>query len=308
MIIDIHSHLFVEEWLPKEFWEGIVITAVNKAKKIMGAEVPFEEMADSVLPDLWDPSGEILLEEMETAGIDKTIILPQDFEIGLSKPKVTIEEQNRIHAELMKKYPDKLVAFAGIDPRRESCLEFLEKCIKERGMRGLKLHPGTGFFPDDKRVYPIYEKCLDLKIPVLFHSGPIIYPLRSKPAHPIYLDDVATDFPDLTIIVAHMSHGWWRDLLAIASVKPNLFVDVSGWEMEVMTHYGDFCKILRKFIDELGSERILFGTDGPGFRSVCPPAEYLRIIRELPERSKVKFDEEEILDIMGRNAESILGL
>jgi predicted TIM-barrel fold metal-dependent hydrolase len=310
MIIDVHSHLFVKEWLPHEFWEGIVRTAQAQAKRIMKSDIPFDEMKRLVLPPLWDSSAEALLDEMEAAEIDKTVILPQDLEIGLSKAEVTIEEQNRLHAELMEKHSDRLIAFVGIDPRRKGSVEFLEKGIKEWGMRGLKLHPAAGFFPNDRRFYPLYRKCVDLKIPVLFHSGPVIYPLRSQPAHPIYLDDVAADFPDLTLIAAHMSHTWWQDLLAIASVKPNIFVDISGWELEVMAHYEDFCKILKRFIDELGYDRILFGTDGPGFRQVCPPRDYVQLIRGLPQKSPegIKFTEEEISAILGGNAQRILNL
>jgi predicted TIM-barrel fold metal-dependent hydrolase len=310
MIIDIHSHLFVKEWLPREFWEGIVKTGQAQAKRIMKADITFDEMEKIVLQPLWDSPEEALLAEMEAAGMDKTVILPQDFEIGLSKTEVTIEEQNRLHAECMKKHPDRVIAFAGIDPRRKGSVEFLEKCIKEWGLRRLKLHPAAGFFPNDRRFYPLYQKCADLKITVLFHSGPIIYPLRSQPAHPIYLDDVAADFPDLTIIAAHMSHTWWQDLLAIAAVKPNIFVDISGWELEAMAHYEDFCRILKRFTDELGYDRILFGTDGPGFRQVCPPRDYVQLIRGLPQKSPegIKFTEEEISAILGGNAQRILNL
>lgn len=310
MIIDMHSHLFVRGWLPHEFWEGMVRTGQAQAKRIMRADISSDEMEKMILFPLWDPSAEILLGEMEAAGIDRTVILPQDFEIGLSRAEVTIEEQNRLHAELMAKHSDRLIAFAGIDPRRKGSVEFLERGVREWGMRGLKLHTGAGFFPNDRRCYPLYRECLNLRIPVIFHSGPIIYPLRSKAAHPIYLDDVATDFPDLTIIAAHMSHTWWQDLLAIASVKPNIFVDISGWELEAMNHYEDFCRILKRFVDGLGHNRILFGTDGPGFRPVCPPQDYVQLIRELPRRSPegIKFTEEEIAAILGGNAQRILNL
>ncbi len=310
MIIDVHSHLFVKEWLPHEFWEGVVRTAQAQAKRIMKADIPLDELERIALLPLWDFSVEVLLGEMKAAGIDKAVLLPQDFEIGLSRADVTIEEQNRLHAELMEKHSDKLIAFVGIDPRRKGSVEFLERGVKEWGMRGLKLHPAAGFFPNDKMFYPLYRKCVDLKIPVLFHSGPIMYPLRSKTSHPIYLDDVAAEFPDLILIAAHMSHAWWQDLLAIASVKTNIFVDISGWELEVMTHHDDFCKILKRFVDELGYERILFGTDGPGFRQICPPRDYVQLIRELPEKSPegIKFTEEEISAILGGNAQRILNL
>jgi hypothetical protein len=310
MIIDMHSHLFVRGWLPHEFWEGMVKTGQAQAKRIMQADIPSDEMEKMILSPLWDSSAEILLGEMEAAGIDSTVILPQDFEIGLSRAEVTIEEQNRLHAELMAKHPKRLIAFAGIDPRRKGSVEFLERGVREWGMKGLKLHTGAGFFPNDRKFYSLYRECLNLGIPVIFHSGPIIYPLRSKPAHPIYLDDVATDFPDLTIIAAHLSHTWWQDLLAIASVKPNIFVDISGWELEAMNHYEDFCKILKRFVDGLGCDRILFGTDGPGFRPVCPPRDYVHLIRELPRRSPegIKFAEEEVTAILGGNAQRILNL
>jgi hypothetical protein len=308
MIIDIHSHLFVDDWLPHEYWWGWVKTSADKAASVMGKEVSYDEMEEGILSSLWDPTGELLIDEMGEE-IDKTVILPQDFGFG-HEAKVSIEDQNYKHAEIVKKYPNKLIAFAGVDPRRKSCPEFLERCVKEWGMKGLKIHPAAGFFPNDERFYPLYEKAMELRIPVLFHSGPTILPYKSKFSHPNHLDDIATDFPDLRMIAAHTALGWWRDLLAICSVKANIMVDISGWEVEAGTNYGSFCHMLRSTIDELGCNRILFGTDGPCFRLVCPPLQYMHLIKNLPQNAPkgIEFTEKEVSAILGGNAQKILNL
>jgi len=178
-------------------------------------------------------------------------MLVQDFGVGIGEAKVSIEEQNKSHADIAKAHPDKLIAFAGVDPRREGAVDLFEKCITEWGMKGLKLHSGAGFFLDDKVVYPLYEKALELNVPVVAHTGPILAPLRSKYCHPISLDNVLTDFPDLTVIAAHVSEGWWRDAIAIAASNPNMFVDISGWG-EVVPFPEKYCISLREIIDEVG--------------------------------------------------------
>ena len=106
----------------------------------------------------------------------------------------------------------------------------LQRAVSELGVVGLKIHPAAGFFPNDPVVYPMYHKALDLGLPVMVHTGPEPKPLYSRHCQPVYLDDVAADFPDLTIIMAHAGlSAWWQEA-GIASVCPNIYLDISGWQ------------------------------------------------------------------------------
>ena len=126
LIVDIHSHLFVKEWLPEEYWQGWVRTAADKAASVFGARPSYEETMENIVSPMFDPTGELLIGEMGEV-IGRTVILPQDF--GFSREaRVSIEEQNWKHVEVARKYPDKLIAFASIDP---SCLLYTSDAADE---------------------------------------------------------------------------------------------------------------------------------------------------------------------------------
>ena len=94
-----------------------------------------------------------------------------------------------------------------------------------------------GFFPNDRMAYPLYEVIAEHKLPAIFHSGhsgigtgmPGGGGLRLKYSNPIHLDDVAADFPDMTIIIAHPSWPWQDEALSVCLHKPNVYIDLSGW-------------------------------------------------------------------------------
>src|SRR5210317_1814579 len=111
MIIDIHTHLFVDGWVPKEFFHGVArfITHENAKQDIHQSN---EEVGDYLLQAGSDPNAELLLSEMAEAGIDKSVIFPVDFGLELGDPEVPINEVNRLYAELGRRHPDKLIPFA----------------------------------------------------------------------------------------------------------------------------------------------------------------------------------------------------
>ena len=118
-------------------------------------------------------------------------------------------------ARAAAKHPGRLIALAGIDPRRPDAPALFRRCIKEFNMRGLKWHPDNGYYPNSKEAYAVLEVANELNVPLLTHCGPLANS-RAKYAHPIHLDDVAVDFPNIDIIAAHMGFVWWRDWAALA--------------------------------------------------------------------------------------------
>ena len=112
------------------------------------------------------------------------------------------------------------------------------RLVAEHGMRGFKFHPNLqAFFPNDRHAYPIYEAIAEAGVPALFHTGhsgigaglPGGGGIRLKYSNPMYVDDVAVDFPELKIVLAHPSFPWQDEALSIAMHKPQVSIDLSGW-------------------------------------------------------------------------------
>lgn len=311
MIIDAHAHLWNEDWLPAPFWDGMAQRVCTVRKRTRGEDLTIEAVKKTMFPIYWDKDGSVLISEMDEAGIDKTVIAPLDLGIELGEAPVSIERVNEIYAEVASNYPERIIAFVGVDPRRKNAVQLLEIGVKRWGMKGLKLDPAAGFYPNDKICYPLYQKASDLGVPVLFHTGATIPPFRNKYAQPIHLDDVSLDFPDLTLIAAHMGFGWWQELASMMAKRTNLITDISGWQQNAIRHFPTFVKTLREMMYLVGADNMLFGTDGPAFRLYnLPNKDWVWMIRNLPQQSAegVTFTEEEINLLMGKSAQKHLRL
>jgi predicted TIM-barrel fold metal-dependent hydrolase len=265
------------------------------------------------LHDFWDETGEILIKDMDKAGIDQSWIDVLDCGLvgKIGEAKYSITEINRIYSEIAQKSNSRLISFVGVDPRRPDAVDLLEKGVREWGMRGLKLIPAAGFYPNDDSCYALYAKADELSIPVVVHTGPEIIPLYSKYCYPIYLDEVANDFPDLLLILAHAGFCWWEEALNIASTKPNVYLDLAGWQPRTHHHPVDeFYLPLRRMIDSIGSSRILFGSDWPALRlfSGGQPS-WVKAFTEPPDivdEAGISFTKGEVAAILGENAARIL--
>jgi hypothetical protein len=136
---------------------------------------------------------------------------------------------NELIAELCQ-MSHRFIGFASVDPHKESAVADLEHAVKDLGLRGLKLSPSTQeFYPNDAElVYPIYEKAQSLGIPIVFHAGLSWEPrAKAKYAQPIHLEDVAYDFPDLNIVIAHFGWPWVLEAVMLALKYPNVYMDTS---------------------------------------------------------------------------------
>jgi predicted TIM-barrel fold metal-dependent hydrolase len=132
-----------------------------------------------------------------------------------------------------------MVAFASIDPHKGKMgAREAERLIKENGIKGFKFHPTVqGFHPYDKMAWPIYEVINEYKLPAIFHTGHSGIGsgmrcgggLRLAYSNPMHLDDVAIDWPDMQIVMAHPSFPWQDEALSVATHKPNVWIDLSGW-------------------------------------------------------------------------------
>lgn len=205
-------------------------------------------------------------------------------------------------ADIQRRYPDVFIGWASVDPHKgKLAVQELERAVKELGLRGLKLHPITqAFFPDDQAFYPLWAKAAELAIPVVFHTGhtgvgsggPGGTGLKLKYARPIHLDDVAADFPTLTIIGAHPSWPWQDEMLSICLHKSNVFIDLSGWSPKY------FSPALIQYASTLLQNKVMFGSDFP----VISPERWIKDFEAAAFRDEVRPK------IMLENARRILKL
>ena len=311
MIIDAHCHLADEKWLPAKWWERIALVAVPILEKMGMVGVTPEAILKDILPGmLFDPSGEKQLQAMDEAGIDKAVLFTVDYGVLLGEATVPIEDVNKAFADLGRKYPDRFITLVNVDTRRPNALDLVKRAVDEWGMRGLKLHPASGFYPNDKATYAVLEFIAEKKLPVVTHTGAIVQPLYSKYCDPIWLDEVCVDFPELNVVAAHMGHGYRDQLFHLGACKTNLWTDISDNQRRAAHEYDIFVKAVRSALDNFSAERVMFGTDGPYLRTVLSDADYVRLIKDLPQKSPdgITFTEEEIQAVLGGNAARLFNI
>jgi predicted TIM-barrel fold metal-dependent hydrolase len=270
-VIDFHIHIG-----RKEDWHPWVIEYFSKVNPCL-----FENFKE-----LMSPGG--LEEYLVKEGIAYAVVLAEN------SPMTTgVVTNSYVHN--FCKGQKRLIPFASINPiTSPNPDELLEKCVREMGFRGLKLYPTyQHFFPNQKEVYPLYEKAVEFSMPVMFHTGSSIYRhSKLKYGDPLHLDEVAADFPDLKIVMAHSGRGFWYDrAFFLSRLHKNLYMEISGLPPQ---------KLLQYFPDlEKNADKVIFGSDWPGIRGI---KENIDVIRALP------LKEITIEKILYRNAEKVLGM
>jgi predicted TIM-barrel fold metal-dependent hydrolase len=226
------------------------------------------------------------------------VVFTVDAEHATGTPPVPNEEV----AEAAAENPDVLIPFASIDPYRgQAGVRDARRLVETYGVRGFKFHPNVqGFFPDDRMAYPLYEVIEESGAIALFHTGqtgigagvPGGGGIRLKYSNPMHVDDVAVDFPGMKIILAHPSFPWQDEALSVATHKPTVHIDLSGWSPKY------FPPQLVQYANTLLKDKVLFGSDYP----VLSPDRWLADFAKLPIKDDVRPK------ILKENAARLLGL
>jgi len=200
------------------------------------------------------------------------------------RPPVPNEEVAAFAAE----NSDIVMAFASVDPTRGAeAVSEARRLIAAGGIRGFKLHPPLQcFHANDKIAYPFYEVLAEAKLPVIFHTGhsgigtgmPGGGGVRLKYGNPMDIDDVAVDFPDMPIIMAHPSFPWQDEAISVCLHKPQVYIDLSGWSPKY------FSPILIQYANTLLKRKMLFGSDYP----LITPDRWLKDFAEINIREEVR--------------------
>jgi hypothetical protein len=204
--------------------------------------------------------------------------------------------------EVAAQHPDAIIPFASVHPLRgKAGAKIARRLIEEHRFRGFKFHPGVQeFYPNDPVVFPVYEVLAEYGLPALFHTGQNGVGsgtkggggVRLKYSNPLFLDDVAVDFPDMPIVMAHPSFPWQDEALAVAVHKGQVHIDLSGWSPKY------FPPQLVQYANTLLRKKVLFGTDFPLFT----PERWMADLEKTEIRDAAKPD------IMLHNAARLFGL
>ncbi|MER3426664.1 MAG: amidohydrolase [Pyrinomonas sp.] len=242
-----------------EFWRLV------KVEEQTHAGIPLEEQ----------------IRRMDAAGIEKGLLIATTGgEVGSS---IFFEKPAELIAEVVTRHPQRFKGVIGINPSRiMTWLGKLERAVREFGFVGAHLYPH--WFkrrPDDRSYYPFYAKCAELGVPVQIQVGHSAQRFLPTVAHPMALDRIAIDFPELKIIGIHIGYPWTEAMISVAWKHPNVFIGSDAHA----PRYWDTSFV--RFINGRGQDKVLFGTDWPivDFERAMREIEAL----ELRETAKRKF-------------------
>jgi uncharacterized protein len=278
--IDVHTHA---ERRPDGEEDPVHAEYLAAAREYFGSE-PLQPTAQEVAD---------YYRERQMAAVVFTV----DDEAGIGRRRIGNDDV----LSAARSNSDVLIPFASVDPHKGKLAVREARELIDAGARGFKFHPNTqAFWPNERQWYPLYETIASAGLIALFHSGttgigagmPGGGGVRLKYSNPMCVDDVAADFPELRIILAHPSFPWQDEALAIAVHKPNVYIDLSGWSPKY------FPEILIRYTNTLLAHKMLFGSDFP----LITPDRWLADFEKLPIRDEVRPL------VLKENAADLLGL
>ena len=207
---------------------------------------------------------EAFVRAMDLGGVDVSIILGNDQ--GDMGKKLGTEFRDEEVAAFCKEFPQRLIGVTSVNPESYKPRDKIMRAVEEFGLRGVKLYPHSGFYVNDRRLYSVYEYCQSAGIPVIIHTGiKAVRPQYMKYNNPIHADDVATDFPELALIMCHGGYPWTEEFMAVAGTNPNVHVDISFLDYieRKFANPGLTENTIRRLHSVIGSERLIWGSEGP---------------------------------------------
>jgi uncharacterized protein len=272
VIVDVHSHLMwypdhIDERFAREALESKLVKLRMSGGAAHAASLDLHSY-DSTPDGHWAAS----------ATADRVVVF------GLQARATGVWVPNEVIAEYVARHPDKLIGWASVDPGEPDAIERLEHAVLELGLRGVKLGPAYQHFdPTDRRHWPFFARCARLGIPTIWHQG-TTFPsqARLRVSLPLALEDLAMEFPDLRMIVAHLGHPWEEDLVALVRKAPNVWADVSACHYRPWRYWQAMATAFEYGV----THKLLLGSDFPsgtvdhvidGLRRVNEPVEGTRL-------------------------------
>ncbi len=278
MIFDIHTHFWRPGDLERPNSDSSNLGVPSKAKEMMSSENHLKE----------------------TQAVDRAVVL------GFRALKSGIETPNDASKAQVDLAPDRLVFFTGIDPSEENFMEELERTHQDLGAQGIKLGPiYQGVHPLDDRYRDIYSYAQKHSLPILTHMATTY--TRGVPldyARPIYMDEVAVDYPDLKLVLAHLGHPWNGEAIAVIRRHPNVYADISALYYRPWQFYN----AMRLLVEYGTTSKVFFGSDFP-FTTPQGSIDGIRNMNHVIDGSGLPQVSSEIIEeILNRDSFGILGI
>ncbi len=278
-IIDLHCYTNTEPWVK--------------------CQAPYVEALSVYWNREWKPKEEAeVIQDFKDFGVE-AVLVALDLETAADTPPC----DNHYVADMWKRNQGTVIqAWGAVDPfKGEVAIREAKEAVNDLGMMGFHFHPIMGHFAvNDRQLYPLWETINELKVPVMIDVGttgmgagtPGGLGAKIRHAHPLAVDDLACDFPNLKIVAAHPGWPWVDDMTAVALHKGNVYWEMSGWAPKYLPDQ------LKKDIRSRLKDKIMFGSDYPSMP-------YERIFREWEE---IGYKEEILEGLFHKNAEDFLGL
>ncbi|MEM6661657.1 MAG: amidohydrolase family protein [Pseudomonadota bacterium] len=189
---------------------------------------------------------------MDAGGVDRMLIS------AWVAPRNVMISNDEV-AEFVAQAPDRLAGVGSVDISKPmEAVREVRRCIEQLGFKAIRVLPWLWEVPPtDRRFYPIYVACCEAGVPFctqIGHTGPL---MPSEPGRPIYLDQVALDFPDLVIVGGHIGYPWTDEAVAVATKHPNVYIDTSAWTVR------RYPSALVDYLRAHGRRKVMFGTNYP---------------------------------------------
>jgi len=219
---------------------------------------------------------------------DKAIVFPLRY-----GDSAGIESDDETCAACVKRYPDKFVGFAYVDPRRQDCMELLEHAVEDLGLEGVKFGPiYNGVHLADARLKPVYEYCVKHDLPLTMHMGTTF--ARNAPVElgrAIHAEPIALQYPELKMIFAHMGHPWHEETIVTVRKQPNCYCELSA----LFYRPWQFWNILIAAQEYKVTDKIFFGTDFP-FSGVEESIEGIRNVNAIVQGTALPRVSDEVIE------------
>jgi hypothetical protein len=291
MIVDCHTHIWQS---PDQLgqWDSSNLSTRNRKR---APRIPTDKSA-------WrnPPAADPEYHWAQSGTVDKSIVL------GFKSRYLHAEIPNRFVSDYVRKFPQKLIGFAGIDPTEEGAVDEVHTAKEDLRLVGLTISPANqDFHPADSRAMDVYAAAEQLGMPILFHpSGQFSEKSKLEYGRPYLLDEVARQFPNLRIVIAQMGQPWTEETIVMLAKHANVYADVSGLLSRTWQAYNAMVLAYQHGI----IDKLLFGSDFP-YTSATECIEALYSINQIAQGTNLPVVPREALrGIVERDTLSLLGL
>jgi predicted TIM-barrel fold metal-dependent hydrolase len=246
------------------------------------------------------PSADVEHHLAQSGAVDKSIVL------GFKSRYLKAEVPNQYVADYVKRFPQKLIGFAGIDPTERGAVSELRAAKSELQLRGITLSPANqDFHPTDSRAMKLYAEAEKLGMPILIHPGSqFTEQSKLEYGRPAMLDEVARTFPTLRIVIAQLGQPWVDETIVMLGKHPHVFADVSGLLRRPWQAYNSLVLAHQYGV----IDKLLFGSDFP-YTNATECIETLYSINQLAQGTNLPVVPREALrGIVERDTLALLGL